>query len=402
MPDSSSKIATPIVVFSCLGHFYVHVCTAFYFVIVLALEGTWRLPYHELLELWTLGALMVGAAALPAGMLSDRLGAPFMMVLFFIGMGACSIGAGFAESTFSLMLWLTGIGVFAAIYHPVGIPWLVRNSGKKRGKALGFNGIFGSIGAAAASITAGALIDLIDWRAAFVVPGVICTVTGVIMWFYVSRGALGDNLQPEEHHQSAGRRDTLRVYGVLLVTMFLAGMIFNTTQTALPKVFELRHQGLIGESAFGVGLLVAIVYSAAGVMQIIGGHLADRLPLKNVYAGAILIQIPLLWLAATLGGLPLLLVTSFMVMANVAQLPAENMMLARYTPAKHHGLAFGLKFVLAFGVGPLAVQFVAIVNRNTGEFFWVFTGLAVLAACAAIAALLLPRERTSVVSPLQA
>ena len=44
-------------VFSCLGHAYMHLFTAFYFVIVLALEDAWTLPYHELIELWTLGAL---------------------------------------------------------------------------------------------------------------------------------------------------------------------------------------------------------------------------------------------------------------------------------------------------------------------------------------------------------
>ncbi len=38
-------------VFSSLGHCYVHLFMAFYFVIVLALEEAWALPYHELIEL---------------------------------------------------------------------------------------------------------------------------------------------------------------------------------------------------------------------------------------------------------------------------------------------------------------------------------------------------------------
>jgi len=390
---TSQSSSRAIVVLSSLGHLYVHVCTAFFFVIVLALEDVWRMPYAELIQLWTLGALMVGAAALPAGMLADRIGAPRVMIAFFVGMGGSAILAGFTTTPLGLMLCLTGIGVFASIYHPVGIPWLVRNAGGKRGKALGFNGIFGSLGAASASIMAGALIDLINWRAAFIVPGVICAATGIVMWWMYARGNISDNATGEDHHQRQDRRDVVRVYAILLVTMFLAGMIFQTTQTALPKMFEVRHNGLIGQSAFGVGVLVAIVYTAAGVMQIIGGHLADRYPLKNVYVAALLVQAPLLWLAASLGGVPLVLVAAFMVMANVAQLPAENMLLARYTPARHHGLAFGVKFVLAFGVAPLAVQFVAFVHRNTGEFFWVFSVLAFLAACAWLAAMFLPADR---------
>ncbi len=60
----ASRSAHLPLVFSSLGHCYMHLFTAFYFVIVLALEETRALPYHELIELWTLGSLMVGLAAL--------------------------------------------------------------------------------------------------------------------------------------------------------------------------------------------------------------------------------------------------------------------------------------------------------------------------------------------------
>ena len=50
MSQSSSRLA---LAFSCVGHAYVHLFTAFYFVVVLALETEWRLPYHQLIELWT-------------------------------------------------------------------------------------------------------------------------------------------------------------------------------------------------------------------------------------------------------------------------------------------------------------------------------------------------------------
>ncbi len=68
-------------VFSSLGHCYMHLFTAFYFIIVLALEEAWALPYHEPIELWTLGSLMVGLAALPAGWLGDRWSASYMYLV---------------------------------------------------------------------------------------------------------------------------------------------------------------------------------------------------------------------------------------------------------------------------------------------------------------------------------
>jgi FSR family fosmidomycin resistance protein-like MFS transporter len=143
----------------------------------------------------------------------------------------------------------------------------------------------------------------------------------------------------------------------------------------------------------GVGLLVAGVYTAAGFMQIVGGHLADRLPLKSVYLGAMAVQIPTLWLAASLGGIPLILVATVMVMANVGALPAENLLLSRYTPARRHGLVFGLKFALAFSAAPVAVQLVAVVSERTGGFYWVFFIGAMLVLLGFSAAAFLPRDR---------
>ena len=54
------------------------------------------------------------------------------------------------------------IGLFGAIYHPVGIAWLVACA-KKQGMALGINGVFGSIGSALAPVFVGLMIDFVSW-----------------------------------------------------------------------------------------------------------------------------------------------------------------------------------------------------------------------------------------------
>lgn len=383
-----------ILIFSSLGHLLNHVCLAFYFVIVLSLEIDWGMPYHELIELWTLGALMVGVAALPSGLLGDRIGAPVMMAIYFLGLGSCSIGAGSADSSSSMLMWLTGIGIFAAIYHPVAIPWLVRTSHKAKGKVLAFNGIFGSLGGALAGLLSGWLIDFSGWRSAFIVPGVVCLLLGAALVFCINRGAIDNQGGTERavEHDAKGR-DLMMVFALLTVTMFMAGLIFYSTQTALPKLFELRNDGLVGAGTFGIGVLVAVVYTVAGFTQLVGGELADRYPLKFVYVGAILIEVPLLAVAAVSSGAVLLLIAVMMVSSNAGALPAENMLLAKYTPSNRHGLAFGAKFVLAFGAGPLAVQLVSYVQGYTGEFFWLFMMLSGFALIAFIAASFLPKTK---------
>ena len=137
------------------------------------------------------------------------------------------------------------------------------------------------------------------------------------------------------------------------------------------------------------------VYTAAAFMQIISAViLRTVIPLKPVYIGALLIQVPTLWLAASLGGVALLIVATVMVMAGAGALPAENMLLARYTPESRHGLVFGIKFVLSFCAAPLAVQLVALVSGRTGSFYWVYALLAAFALAAVCAALMLPGGRT--------
>ena len=88
---------------------------------MLALEVDWARPYHELIELWTLGAFLVGLGALPAGWLGDRWSASGMMVIYFMGLGISGIVCGLLDTSSALLVGLASIGLFSSIYHPVGI-----------------------------------------------------------------------------------------------------------------------------------------------------------------------------------------------------------------------------------------------------------------------------------------
>ena len=368
-----------------------HMFTAFYFVIALALEDVWRRPYHELIELWTLGSLLVGVTALPFGWLGDRLGAANMMVVYFVGLGLSGIACGLVEGPEAMFLGLTAIGVFSAIYHPVGIAWVVR-SARARGKALGVNGVFGSIGIASAGLVAGGLIDAFGWRAAFIVPGVVCLVTGLALSACVALGMIHDGGAVQRESRVESRGDMLRAVVILLLTMLIMGIVFQGTQAAIPKVFDLRLRDIAGDGTFGIGLIVAGVYTVGGVTQVAGGYLADKYPLKPVYIGTFFLQIMALAAVSSLGGLPLIAMTAMVVLLSVAALPAENMLLARYTPERHHSFVYGVKFVLAFGTAPLSIMLVSGIQERTGEFVWLFWLLAGLALVATLAAVMLPGE----------
>jgi hypothetical protein len=116
--------------------------------------------------------------------------------------------------------------------------------------------------------------------------------------------------------------------------------------------------------------------------------------MKPVYVLCFALQVPMLILAASLAGGPLVAVAVLMVSINVGALPAENGLVARYAPSKWRGLAFGLKFILAFGISGLGVQMEGALYDMTGGFHWLFALLAAIAAVGFAAALLLPSERS--------
>ncbi len=389
MKAQSARVA---LLFSCLGHAYMHLFTAFYFVIALSLEVDWGLPNHELVKLWALGSFLVGIAALPAGWLGDRWSVSGMMAVFFIGLGVSGIVCGLVNSTTALMLGLAAIGLFSSIYHPVGIAWLVK-SARARGMALAVNGIFGSLGVASAGLVAGVLIDAISWRAAFIVPGVICLATGLALLLALRCGWVREAESDRSPEPSPSRNEMLRVYAILLLTMMVMGLLFHSTQASLPKVFDLRLRDLAGEGALGIGVLVALVYTAGGLMQLAGGWLADRFPLKPVYICAFVFQVPVMVLIATAASTPLVALAVLTVLLSSAALPAENLLLARYTPQRHRSLAFGVKFVVAFSIANPAILLTSWVEGRTGEFSQLFFIMAAFAAAAAIAAFLLPSSR---------
>jgi FSR family fosmidomycin resistance protein-like MFS transporter len=170
------------------------------------------------------------------------------------------------------------------------------------------------------------------------------------------------------------------------------GLIYQATQPALPKLFAERVGDLLQGGVFGVSLLVALVYLTSGGLQVLAGHLADRFPMKLACVVCFALQVPLLMLAAGLAGGPLVAVAMLMVSINVGALPAEKGLVARYSPSNWRSLAFGLKFILAFGIRGFGVQMEGFYDI-TGGFNSLFVVLATIAAVGFAAACLLPSER---------
>jgi MFS transporter, FSR family, fosmidomycin resistance protein len=385
----NSRSADLALIFSSVGHFFAHLLMLLYPTVVLVLEGQWGMSYGDLLSLSLGGFVLFGLGALPAGWLGDRWSAEGMMVLFFIGTGGAAIAAGLTDGPIALALGLSGIGLFGSIYHPVGTAWLVRNA-RNRGRALGMNGIAGSIGLGAAAFVAGALAQIIGWRAAFIIPGALCVITGLVLFSCVRRGNLVPAKTDRHPEPEASRSDVVRTFIVLSFTMLADGTISQALPVALPKAFAAGLTGLTDGGTLDAGGFVTLVFLVAATAQLAGGWLADRFAMKAVYVLAWAVQAPVFVVAAQARDVPLLAAMIAVNYLGVLTIPAENALLARYTPAKWRATAFGAKFLLALGVSTIGIKLVAVIYDSTGSFSPLWLTLGGCAAFVAVAGLFLP------------
>jgi len=389
----------PTITFLNVGHLYAHLFMLIYPTAVLALEGSWGLGYAELLPLGFAGYLLFGLLALPAGWLADRWHSGHMMTLFFLGTGLSSLLTGLATGPWMLATGLTLIGVFASIYHPVAIAWLV-GATEQPGKVLGINGVYGAVGVGGAALVTGALTDLFGWRAAFLLPGLVCVGTGVAFWLGIARERLAvvrTSHRASEDAASAAqaRRGLFMLFGGIL----FAGLIFQMSSVGMPKVFHHRLADLIGPSVTAAGALVSAVYLISSLGQIVGGMLADRHDERWLYAISYAAQATLLAVAAiTFGPLLFVLVTLAAALQTGTQ-PIENCLIARYTPPGLRATVYGAKFVLALGLSALGVPLIALIFGLTGAFVGVFLFMAACALVPMAIGLALPRRTPAAAAP---
>jgi MFS family permease len=373
-----------------VGHGLDHLFMLLFPAVALTLEGTFGRSYGELLSLAVPGFIAFAAGTLPAGWLGDRWSRPAMLTVFFVGIGVASCLTGLARSPFELAAGLTLIGLFASIYHPVGIAMLVE--GRDRvGKLLGINGVAGNVGVAAAAIVAIALSETWSWRAAFIVPGVLSIATGIAFVVLCRRWRnIESSAGPRAKLGEGGlSRTMLRLILVIGVATLLTGMTFQVTTIALPKLFDDGLQGLT-ENRYGIGGLVSLVIMAAAFAQVAVGWLIDRYPVKPVWIIVLFAQAPLIALAGVLAGYGLVVLSFAMMVVIIGEIPIQDALVTRYTAERYRSRVFGIKFLLGLGASAVAAPLVAGMHSISGGFLWLFIGLGGAAAMVGVIAFWLP------------
>ena len=383
--SSEHRQALTAIIFSNVGHGFSHMFTVLYATAVLYLPKVFDLPYGELLGLSSLGLVLFGVAALPAGWLGDRWSQIGMMAIFFLGIGVGAIVVGLAVGPERLFIGLTLIGLFASIYHPVGIAWVVAWA-NKQGMTLGINGVFGNTGSAIAPVFVGLMIDYVTWRAAFIIPGVLSIFVGTGLLLVWRAGWIRDVTKDRTPIVAPDSSAFFRVFIVLTITMACSGIVYIGLTNTMPKLMEMGLSAALAASYTEIGVFVGIISGLASLSSIFGGWMADRYSARSIYIIFWTLQIPILFTIVSLSDVPLLVAVLLVLSFMLAFAAAENMLVAQYTPFRWRAVAYGAKFILALGVGGLTVLLAGWLFDRNGDFgvlFALFGGAAILAATAA-------------------
>jgi MFS family permease len=379
-----------------IGHYLDHLLTlVFATVAALALTREWSLSYAELLAYATPGFFAFGVFSLPAGWLADKWSREGMIAVYFVGIGFASILTAFASSPLQIAAGLFLIGIFAAIYHPVGLA-IVTERWRNTGMRLAVNGIWGNFGVGSAALITGYFIDNGGWRAAFVVPGVFSVLVGIIytvaLWPAISGSVGRARNKPAAIAGpvlSADMKAMLwRMSIIIFVTTAVSSLIFQSTTFALPKVFDERLRGIAG-SATMLGWFAFMVFAVASMGQLIVGHYLDRIGPRTVFLFTACVQVVFFALMPGLSDWAALLCALTFMLAAFGAIPINDFMIGKMAQGEFRARVYGVRYVISFSVFAVALPLISFIYQRWGfdMLFWV---LSLAAAVVALAAFQMP------------
>lgn len=389
---------TTIVVITSIAHALCHLGELIFPSVMIAVMLEFDLAKNQVTAMSLVCWILFGVGALPVGLWADRWDSKLILLIYFLAMAASAGFVVVAQDVWAAFSALTLLGLALSIYHPTGLA-MISLGVRAKGRAMGINGVAGSMGIALSPLLGSWAVSVGMWRLAYAVLAGLSAVSAIVMFFVLRQDAHAESeVNAAPLHTFIGpqsispRRKNYAALVLLFIVMMLAGFNYRCLMTALPTY-------LAGEEAQGsrfltTGIAVTLIMLAGAFGQILGGTLADRVGSARVYIFLVGSLIPLSAILGFTAGGPAVMVASLLAVALFAQQPVENTLLAEYTTSGRRSVSYGTKFMLTFGVGALGAQVVGEIWHALGTLnavFWLIT----VSSCVMAGLLLVFRRLTT-------
>jgi MFS family permease len=378
---------TSIILLTSLAHALCHIGELIFVGVMLEVKREFGLHEVQVTALALLGYVLMGLGALPVGYLSDRWGPRRLLQIYWLAMAGAGLIVALASNVVFLFAGLTLLGLAASIYHPAGLAMLSLGV-RRRGRAMGINGVAGSLGVACGPLLGSHCAALGTWRSAYVALAVLALAAAGFMALSRARFRDVEAQLFALHRSSLPSRGGTRAaawLGVplalvcIFIAMMLGGFNYRCLVTALPPFFSGNQPS--EQELFKGGWLVFITLVMGGIGQFAGGRAADHFGARRVYPAILAVMVPVsAGLALLEGSLAALPIACGVAICLFAQQPVENSLLAEWTTARRRSISYGTKFALTFGIGALGTQAAGWIWGATGSMAPVFLVIAGSAA----------------------
>ena len=378
------------------GHGVFHWFTQSFLVMLPEVQAAFGLSAVAVGAIATTREMVSGVVALPGGVVVDLLRRRWGLVLAAC-MGGFGLGwlvMGVSPSYPLLLLGMAIVAMAASIWHLPAMASLSHHFAHRRGTALSFHGVGGSLGDVIGPVVTGVLLGVLSWRGILSIYAVVPLFLAFpVYWAFKNIGQTQEAEQdePDLHAQIDMTKHLLKnrvLWGITFVGG-LRGMSFLAFITFLPLYLDNE----LGMSTLARGLHIGLLVAVGVVTTPVMGYLSDRFGRK-------LVLIPgVLWLC----GLSLLLVplgqgitlTVIIALLGLFLYSDQPILTAAALDIVGHGVAtttLGVLSFVRFGMSAISPLIAGGLYQTMGidsAFYYV----AAIFALAAITLALLPLPR---------
>ena len=357
-------------------HLYVGVITVALPVIASAMG----LSMAQIGSLVSTRSLVAGIVNLPSGFLADAIRRRTVLLgVCLVFLGLASLLMSFAQSFWSLMVFMAIGGLGSGSFHPQSIAILSTAYRERRAFALGIHDSAANLGEVIAPLTIGALLAYTDWRTTlqiWALPGLIVGISYAMFFPEANRrchrGARWQRLLPKELLKN---RDIL--------VMFLVSVFRTLGQSALTVALPLYLTLHLKLSVAVMGLYISTLFFFAGISPSISGWVADRIGrMSLIIIGSALAALSVVALPHLPAGIPLGIGCAFVGGLLWALRPVIFAAAMEMVPPELSGTTVGLLYSGNMGLSFLAPLTAGLVADAYGlPTTLTFIGIFPLLAC---------------------